>query len=92
MGYIVIIFLVRRVIVSCRYDVYLSSSSWCNVYLCMSDSDKQKIFNQREKIKSIVVNMLQNWSYIFSSHNSNIKFVSSIINYIGFEPIDYVTP
>ena len=47
----------------------------------------------------MIVNMLKNWSYkysshfkniyIYSSHDSNIKYVSSPIKSIGFEPIHY---
>ena len=49
------------------------------------DSDKQNIFDQRQKIKSIVINMLQNYSYKYYSHNSNIKYVSSTFECIDFE-------
>ena len=44
----------------------------------------------RQEIKLIVVNILQNWSYRYSIHNSNIKCVESIIKYIDFESINHV--
>ena len=37
----------------------------------------------------MVTNMLQNLSHGYSSHNSNIKCVSSIIKCIDFESIHY---
>ena len=57
---------------------FLSSS--CGVYLCLSDSNKQSISDQRNQINSH--QYLQNWSRRYSSHNSNIKCV-------GFESIHY---
>ena len=45
----------------------------------------------------MIVNMLQNWSKRYSSHNSNIKYVDSTIKCIGFElfhnaiNLDYVS-
>ena len=69
-------------------NVYLSSS-WCDVYLCEDNPDEQSVFDQQQKIKSIIINMLQNFNHEYSSHNSNIKCVGSIIKYIGFEPIHY---
>ena len=38
----------------------------------------------------MIVNMLQNLSHMYYSHNSNIKFVGSTIKYIGFKLIHYV--
>ena len=37
----------------------------------------------------MTVNILQNWSHIYSSHNSNIKCIDSTIKYIGFESFYY---
>ena len=37
----------------------------------------------------MVVNILQNLSHKYSSHNSNIKCVESTINYVDFQPIHY---
>ena len=55
----VVVFLVRLVVVSSWYDVCLSSL-WWNVYLCDDDSEEQSFSDQRQKIKSMVVNMLKN--------------------------------
>ena len=33
----------------------------------------------------MVVNMLQKWSYMYFSHNSNIKYIGLIIKYIKFQ-------
>ena len=38
----------------------------------------------------MVINILQNLSYMYSSHNNNIKCVGSTIKYVGFESIHYV--
>ena len=38
----------------------------------------------------MVVNMLQNLSQMYYSHNSNIKCVDSTIKCIGFESFHYV--
>ena len=59
------------------------------LFLCLGDSDKQSIYNQRREFKSIVVNMLQNWSNMYSNHSSNIKCVGTTIKYIDFESIHY---
>ena len=40
-------------------------------------------------MKLMVVNMLQNWSNRYSSHNSNIKYIGSTIKCIDFESIHY---
>ena len=37
----------------------------------------------------MIVNMIQNWSYKYYSHNSNIKYVDTIIKCIDFESILY---
>ena len=37
----------------------------------------------------MVVGMLQNWSQMYSSHNSNIKYVDSTIKCISFESFHY---
>ena len=39
----------------------------------------QDIYNWRQEIKSMVINMLQNLSHSYSSHNNNIKCEDSII-------------
>ena len=64
-------------------------SSWSDVCLYESDLEKQSISDQRQEIKSMVVNMLQNLNYRYSSHNSNIKCVCLTIKYISFRPIQY---
>ena len=38
----------------------------------------------------MIVNMLQNYSHKYFSHNSNIKYICSIIKCISFESIYYV--
>ena len=43
-----------------------------------------------KKIKSMIFNMLQNLSNMYSIHNNNIKCLGSIIKCIGFELIHYV--
>ena len=52
------------------------------VNLCLNDSNEQSIYDPRQGIKPIVVNMLQDWSYIYFSYNNNIKYEHSIIKYI----------
>ena len=59
------------------------------VYLCLGDPNEQNIYDQRQKIKSIVVSMLKNLNERYCSHNSNIKYVDSIIKYIDFESFHY---
>ena len=56
---VVVFVLVRREVVSSRYNVCLLSS-WCGIYLCEGDSNEQSISDQLQEIKSMVVNMLQN--------------------------------
>ena len=63
--------------------------SWCDVYLCLVNSDEQSIYDQRQEIKLMVVNMLQNWNNRYSSNNSNIKYIGSTIKCIAFESIHY---
>ena len=46
-----------------------------DVYLCLGNSNEQNIYDQGQEIISMVVNMLQNWSLRYSSHNSNTKCV-----------------
>ena len=48
-----------------------------------------KYIRSETKIKSMTVNILQNWSQIYSSHNSNIKCIDSTIKYIGSELFYY---
>ena len=76
-------------VVSFRYDAMVFVSSSCSVYLCKGDLDRQNISDQSQRIKSMVVSMLQNWSHRYYSHNSNIKCVGSIIKWLVFEPIHY---
>ena len=45
--------------------------------------------DKKQEIKSMVVNMLRNLSYIYSSHDGNIKCVNSTIKFISFESIHY---
>ena len=33
------------------------SLSWCDFYLCLSNSNEQNIYDQRQEIKSMVVSM-----------------------------------
>ena len=58
------------------------SSLWCGVYLCLGNSDKQTIYDQRQEIKSMIINMVQNWNHMYFSHNSNIKYIGSTIKCI----------
>ena len=44
---------------------------------------------QRQEIKSMVINMLQNLNHRYYGQNSNIQCVDSTIKYISFEPIHY---
>ena len=76
----------------CRLNTtVLLSSSLCNVYLYLIDSDDQNIYdNRRQKIKSIVVNMLHNYNHMYYSYNNNIICVDSTIKYIDFESFYYV--
>ena len=39
--------------------------------------------------KSMIVNMQQNWSHGYYSHNSNIKYIDITIKYVGFKRIHY---
>ena len=65
------------------------SSSCCSVYLCLDDSNEQSIYDKRQEIKLMVVNILQNWSQRYSSHNNNIKCIDSSIKCISFESFHY---
>ena len=62
---VVVIILVRRVVIVIvvrRMVIYVClSSSSCNVYLYEDDSNDQNIFDQRHEIKSIVINILQDY-------------------------------
>ena len=62
---VVVIILVRRVIVvivmRCVVIHVCLSSSSCDVYLYEDDSNDQNIFDQRHEIKSIVINILQDY-------------------------------
>ena len=42
-----------------------------------------------QKKKSIFINILHKLNHMYSNHNSNIKYVDSIIQYIGFNSIHY---
>ena len=53
----VVIDLVRRIVVSSRYDVLVFVFATTFI-LCSGDSDKQSISNRTQEIKSMVVNML----------------------------------
>ena len=57
--------------------------------MCLGDLDEQSIYGHRQEIKSIVVNMLQNWSHTYYSYNSNIKYIGSTIKCINFKLIHY---
>ena len=52
-------------------------SLWCDVYLCFGDLD-EKIYTIIKEIKSMIISILQNLSYVYSNHNSNIKCVDLI--------------
>ena len=55
-----------------------------SIYLCGGNSCEQNIFDQIETTNQIIViSMLQNYSHMYSNHNSIIKIVS-------FESIYYV--
>ena len=56
-----------------------------SVYLCLGYSNKHSIYDQIQKIKSMIVSMLQNLSKMYYSHNSNIKSVDLTIQCIDFE-------
>ena len=49
------------------------------MFICVRQFRSAEIYNQQLKIKSMIVNMLQYWNRINSSHNNNIKYVGSII-------------
>ena len=63
-------------VVSSWYDVLFFSS---DVYLCVDDLGEQSIPDQRQEIKSMVVDMLHNWSHKYVSHNGNVKCLDSTI-------------
>ena len=76
-------------------------SSCCGVYLCLGNSDEQSKYEQIQKIKSMVVNILQNWSHINYNHNSNIKCVgfksiyyainlNTVLSFMVFSNFDYL--
>ena len=44
-------------VVLSRYNDYLLSL-WYDIYLCEDDLDEQSIFDKRQEIKLIVVNMM----------------------------------
>ena len=47
------------------------------IYLCAGNSCEQNIFDQIETTNQIIViSMLQNYSHMYSNHNSIIKIVS----------------
>ena len=53
-------------------------------YICVGAIQTSKsISDRRKEIKSMVINMLQNWSHWYSSHNSNIKCIGSTIKCVG---------
>ena len=52
-------------------------SLWCDVYLCFGDLD-EKIYTIIKEMKSMIISILQNLSYVYSNHNSNIKCVDLI--------------
>ena len=47
-------------------------------FIYVRDSNEQSKFNQRQEIKSTVINMLENWSHKYSNHNSNIKCLLNV--------------
>ena len=67
----------------------------------MSNFDEQSKYEQRQKIKSMVVNILQNWSHINYNHNSNIKCIdfksiyyvinlNTVLSFMVFSNFDYL--
>ena len=64
-------------------------SLWYDVYSCLNNSNEQSIFDHRQKIKSMVISMLQNLSQKYYSHNINIKCVDSTLKCIDFELFHY---
>ena len=56
----VVVVLLRNVTCVVLIQRFDFSSSSYDIYLCMSDSNRQNISNQRQQIKSMVVSMLQN--------------------------------
>ena len=63
--------------------------SWCDIYLCLDDSDEQNIYDQRQKIKLIIVNCCITVVICINSNYINIKYVGSTIKYFGFKSIHY---
>ena len=59
------------------------------MFIFVSYSNEQSISDQRKEIKSMVVNMLQNFIYMYYIHNGNIKCIVSTIKCVSFEPIHY---
>ena len=68
-------------VVSSRYDILFFSF---DVYLCIGDLDEKSIPDQRQEIKSMIINMLHNSSHKYSNYNSNVKCVDSTIKFISF--------
>ena len=44
----------------------------------------QIIFDQRQEIKSMVINMLYNENHMYYSHNNNIEYIDLTIKCISF--------
>ena len=59
-----------------------------SVYLCLSGSNE---YDQRQDLKSIVINILQNSSHMYYIHNSNIKCVNSVDIHYVINPDDDVS-
>ena len=60
-------------------------------FICVLVIQASKLYRIKDKkIKSMVICMLQNFSLMYYSHNSNIKYVNSTIKCIGFKSIHYV--
>ena len=85
----VAVVLVRQVVVSSQYDVSIFVVV-CGFYLCLGDSYDQSISDQKQEIKSMIINILQNRSHMYYSHNSSIKYETSTMKCIDFGLIHYV--
>ena len=70
-----------------RFDFYR-----CNtILICVWAIQTSKVYKSKTKNQINVINILQNRSHRYSSHKNNIKYVDSVIKYIGFESIRYIT-
>ena len=57
--------------------------------MCLDDLNEQNIYDQRQVNQVNDRQYATYWSQIYSSHNSNIKYINSTIKYIDFELFHY---